>query len=131
MHPEPYFQFVDDPKSYHVNADRNDSPQVVRVPLKARGKEKLLGVLSGSLKFPKYFGWNWDALEECIRDLSWLKGVRQVVSVHEGLAFSPREAQLRTYLGILVDAIALRRGEPDGLQLSVVFPTSAKTTVGE
>lgn len=121
MPPEPYFQFVDDPAAF-----RNAAALVVRVPLAARGKEKLLGVLAGSLRFPQYFGWNWDALEECLRDLSWLKGVRQIVIVHEGLPFSPREGQLSTYLGILVDAMALRRAEPDGLQIDVVFPTSAQ-----
>ena len=126
MSPEPYFQFVDDPAAY-----RNAAALVVRVPPAARGKEKLLGVLASSLRFPKYFGWNWDALEECIRDLSWLQDVRQVVIVHEGLPLSPREGRLRTYLGILVDAMALRRAEPDGLQIDVVFPTSAQTIVGD
>ncbi|MBA4016666.1 MAG: hypothetical protein C0483_05710 [Pirellula sp.] len=125
MSTDPYFQFVDDPAAY-----RNSAALVVRVPIAARGKEKLLGVLAGSLRFPKYFGWNWDALEECLRDLSWLKEVNQVVIVHEGVPFSPRESQLRTYLEILADAMALRRAKPDDLQITVVFPTSAQALVG-
>ena len=126
MSTEPYFQFVDDPAAY-----RNAEALVVRVPIAARGKEKLLGVLAGALRFPKYFGWNWDALEECLRDLSWLQYVRRVVIVHEGLPLSPRKGQLRTYLEILADAMALRRAEPGGLQLDVVFPTSAQPIVGD
>lgn len=36
------------------------------------GKFELLNALAAVLCFPDYFGGNWDALEECICDLSWL-----------------------------------------------------------
>ena len=122
--PRPYFQFVDDPTQF-----RDPGALVVRVPRKARGKEKLLGTLAVPLKFPKYFGWNWDALDEVLGDLTWLKPVRRVVIVHEGLPFSPREPQLKTYLSCLVDAQTMRRAKPDELQLEVVFPAAAREAV--
>ena len=29
--------------------------------------------VSASLRFPDYFGWNWDAFDECMTDLDWLQ----------------------------------------------------------
>lgn len=37
-------------------------------------KEAMLGALSEALSFPDYFGFNWDAVEECLADLSWHEG---------------------------------------------------------
>lgn len=32
----------------------------------------LLAAFVRELRFPEYFGWNWAAFSECMRDLSWL-----------------------------------------------------------
>ncbi len=37
----------------------------------AKSKEELLKTLAQALGFPKWFGGNWDALEDCLSDLSW------------------------------------------------------------
>ena len=42
-------------------------------------KEALLQKIAEVLRFPAYFGMNWDALEECITDLSWLKAKGYVI----------------------------------------------------
>lgn len=34
-----------------------------------------------ALKFPHYFGHNWDAFDECINDLEWLDGAGYVIAV--------------------------------------------------
>lgn len=34
-------------------------------------KEKLLRNIAAALDFPAWFGHNWDALEDCLTDLSW------------------------------------------------------------
>ncbi len=39
----------------------------------------LVAVLGRSLQFPEYFGNNWDALDECLADLSWLPAGGYVV----------------------------------------------------
>ena len=36
-----------------------------------RTKSELLASLSAALQFPPHFGMNWDALNDCLTDLSW------------------------------------------------------------
>ena len=111
------FLFSDDPAAY-----RAESALVVRIPAKARGKEKLLSVLAAKLRFPSYFGHNWDALEECLRDLSWLGDRPRVVIVHEAFPFSAAGDSLATYQSILADAVAVHRQRATPPLLEVVFP---------
>ncbi|WP_240137280.1 barstar family protein [Streptomyces sp. MUM 178J] len=33
------------------------------------------------LKFPEYFGWNWHALYDCLRDLEWLSSDHHVLII--------------------------------------------------
>ena len=43
---------------------------------------ELLEALSAALSFPDYFGFNWDAADECLRDLSqWLPAQGYVLVV--------------------------------------------------
>jgi RNAse (barnase) inhibitor barstar len=34
-------------------------------------KEQLLASIAETMGFPDYFGLNWDALDECLRDMEW------------------------------------------------------------
>ena len=111
------FLFSEDPAAY-----RAEGALVVRIPAKARGKEKLLSVLAAKLRFPSYFGHNWDALEECLCDLSWLGDRPRVVIVHEAFPFSAAGDSLATYQSILADAVAVHRQRGTPPLLEVVFP---------
>jgi hypothetical protein len=35
-------------------------------------RDSLFHEWAAALQFPYYFGWNWDAFEECLHDLDWL-----------------------------------------------------------
>lgn len=52
------------------------------------GKADALATLARILAFPDWFGHNWDALSDCLTDLSWLpaKGYVLLLESTEGLA---------------------------------------------
>jgi hypothetical protein len=110
------FELVQSPADY-----RDDTARVVRVRSGIRSKQKLLAILADKLRFPGYFGWNWDALEECLGDLSWLPPGQRVVIVHEDLPFGAGGDNRGIYLSILAAAGAAERADHP---LAVVFPAS-------
>ena len=46
-------------------------------------KDALLERVSAALQFPGWFGRNWDALEDCLADLSWLEGKGHVLLLEQ------------------------------------------------
>ena len=57
------------------------------------------------LKFPDYFGHNWDALEECLADLEWLPAKGYILMITEAYHVLPDDAEeFETFLEILRDA---------------------------
>lgn len=73
----------------------------VRLPMPA-DKAALLRAVSEALAFPPWFGHNWDALEDCLTDLSWCpaEGYLLLLEGHEGL---PGEV-VRTFVEVLASA---------------------------
>ena len=119
------FVFVDSPAEFG-----DEAGLIVRIPPGIRSKQKLLAILATKLHFPRYFGWNWDALEECLRDLSWLPAAKPIVLVHEGLPFGAGGKNRSIYLEVLRAVLAHRQSSP-GPKLSAVFPTAAQPELSD
>jgi len=45
----------------------------------ARSKDQFLAACARDLRFPDWFGGNWDALADCLQDLSWQPAPGRVV----------------------------------------------------
>lgn len=114
---------------------------VLRVPAEIRSKADLLAVLASAGHFPDYFGSNWDALQDCLRDLSWI-GNRKVVIVHSDLPLRESPAECRIYLEVLqtvladwTESVKTHAAEPPSEwpyvdhELRVVFPLETKAVV--
>ena len=115
----PGFRFVEQPELHETGNAR-----AAKIPASVRSKQKLLRILAGQLQFPAYFGNNWDALEECLRDLSWL-AAGNIEICHLDLPLSPGGQDQRTYLQILQSAAAFwtKNGER---RFEAVFPTAVQ-----
>jgi RNAse (barnase) inhibitor barstar len=91
----------------------------VRVDLEAcADKASFLERMAEALAFPAWFGQNWDALYDCLADLSW-RPARGYVLVLEHADAMRRDApeSLDTALAILGDAAAA--WEPRGVPFRV------------
>jgi hypothetical protein len=63
------------------------------------GKAQVLEALAKALAFPDWFGRNWDALEDCLADLSW-KPAEGYVLLLTGVPALPKDDA-----GILMDIL--------------------------
>ena len=90
--------------AYRVSHDRDirdalASGDIDLVPISlGPGKEAMLAALARSLGFPDWFGGNWDALEDCLTDLSWRADAPRVLLISGAVAGDD--------LGILVDILS-------------------------
>ncbi len=103
-----------------------EGTQVVVLPARVGSKAQLMNFLASELQFPDWFGHNWDALDECLADLSWLT-VQRVLFVHPELP-QLDEPDLAAYLEILADACELELTVP---KISAVFTLTSRRRVIE
>lgn len=103
--------------AYYVDArDRESLAAAARglefalAPLDFAGcasKDDVLARFARALKFPEWFGGNWDALANCLSDLSWWPAPGYVLLLEHVDAWRTAQPQLYdTVLAILEDAAA-------------------------
>lgn len=51
-------------------------------------KAAFLQAIADAMLFPRYFGQNWDALEDCLTDLDWLNGDRFILLYEQPETFA-------------------------------------------
>jgi hypothetical protein len=101
---------------------------VARIPASLGSRESLFDVLKTELDLPDYFGENWNALSECLRDLSWIESPRAVI-LHADLPQLQKD-DLAIYLEVLADSVeSWKPGEEH--VLTVVFPENVRDGILE
>jgi hypothetical protein len=116
MNPANAFDFTDTPS---LSSDAF----VARIPAGLTSAEALLQALYEHARLPGYFGFNWDALSDCLRDLHWVK-CHEVVLLHTDLPKLPPD-DLRTYLDVLAECVASWVHDEQH-SLKVAFPSAAR-----
>jgi hypothetical protein len=98
---------------------RGEGTRVVEVPMSLLDKAAVMRWYAAALELPDYFGANWDALDECLCDLSWIDD-RRVVLYHRTIPLKARSQDQKIYIELLAHAVGERKpGEPP--ELAVAF----------
>jgi hypothetical protein len=90
--------------------DRNDREALLEAAIDAglcaspvdfagcAGKDDALARIAAALAFPSWFGGNWDALADCLGDLSWLPGEGQLLLFDQAWDWRERDGEEFTTL---------------------------------
>ncbi|MFE2100157.1 barstar family protein [Streptomyces sp. PTD9-10] len=74
------------------------------------------------LQLPDYFGWNWDALRDCLQDLSWIPAKHFLLTIDDAeFALSSNSEERTIFYRALTDAAKNWAAKPE-------LPGQTKTT---
>ncbi|WP_176844583.1 barstar family protein [Mucilaginibacter sp. P25] len=105
--------FLNEPDKYF-----DEGEFIAHLPA-VEGEGKLLKELSAVLKFPGYFGLNWNAVYDCLCDFHWIEK-KGVVLVHRVMPILTEE-KLKAYIEVLLDATK-SWGIDEAHYFKVIFP---------
>jgi RNAse (barnase) inhibitor barstar len=93
---------------------------------KVENENDLFSKLSNVLKFPDYFGDNWNALYDCLRDFNWIEK-EGIALIHTEMPNLSEEG-LKTYVEILFDTVQDWK-EDEEHYFKVIFPEETEQTI--
>src|SRR5258705_4626814 len=99
---------------------------IANISTELDGKRALLQELKKKLFLPDYFGYNWDALEECLRDFNWIKQ-KIIVLIHTDFP-KLNQTDSKIYLEILINASNDWTEKEEHL-FEVVFPIKVQKKI--
>jgi hypothetical protein len=126
------FLYLDD-----LGSVLNENDFVLDVPAGKETKVDLLKAIAKGGNFP-YLGMNWDALSDCLTDLSWISNIK-IVIVHHDLPLASTPLDCLTYIDILRFAQIdwtnpPRKDLPSDYvahELSIIFPTHVELLISK
>ena len=98
----------------------NDAARTVHIKSDISEANELFKIYANLLDFPDYFGYNWNAFEECINDLEWISEY-EIVIIHDDLPFKNSYKEKKVYVEILSCSTAIWQVD-SGHKLVVAFP---------
>lgn len=132
------FQFVDNLDGAAGQSPVAESPAaespvaqtqgVVEIPAGISTKPQLMSALERLLPLPGYFGGNWDALDECLRDRLTEADRRPLTLLHRDLPLAATSQDCVDYLALLFDTLKWA-AESATCDFAVVFPTTVQMAV--
>lgn len=90
-------------------------------------KQELFDLFASQLKFPSYFGNNWDALFDFLSDLNWLNA-RSVLIIHEDLPFNKVSKEKVAYINLISDLNGKTHSDQSA-RIDFAFPKIYKTEI--
>jgi len=117
------FQFVDD-----LDRLAAETVGVVEVPVGITSKQQLMQAFIRSVPLPDYFGGNWDALDECLRDRLLEDERRPLCLLHRDLPLAHNSPDCRDYLFLLDDTLSWSTEQAAG-EFTVLFPVVAASAI--
>jgi RNAse (barnase) inhibitor barstar len=108
----------------------SDEPDVLKIEGKSidfseiKNPKQLFDFIDKSMQLPEYFGFNWDALDECLADLYWSKE-KKFVLIHRTIPFKDNIESIRLYVDTIKYANKYLNEHNEG-KIVLILPLGAK-----